>query len=116
MEDTHVVQFWADGAVHLPSVLDQSVIKLLEEGVEKSKEQQSEYGETLQHDGDTGSFFNDYFQWRDIPEYKKVIEESQLASMAAALMKSQKACFYHDHTLVKEAGVTTGTPWHHDQA
>ncbi len=30
-------------------------------------------------------------------------------------MQSQTAKFFHEHTLVKPAGGSTVTPWHHDQ-
>jgi ectoine hydroxylase-related dioxygenase (phytanoyl-CoA dioxygenase family) len=30
-------------------------------------------------------------------------------------MGSQTATFFHEHTLVKQPGGTTVTPWHHDQ-
>lgn len=35
--------------------------------------------------------------------------------IAAALMGSQTAKFFHEHTLVKQPGGSTVTPWHHDQ-
>ena len=37
------------------------------------------------------------------------------AEIAAALMGSQTAKFFHEHTLVKQPGGSTVTPWHHDQ-
>ena len=35
--------------------------------------------------------------------------------VAARLMGSRTARFFHEHVLVKEPGATERTPWHHDQ-
>ena len=41
--------------------------------------------------------------------------ESRAGAVAAALMRSAHARFFHEHVLVKEPGTTVETPWHHDQ-
>lgn len=73
-----VQQFWQDGAVHLPGLIDAQTLLLLSEGIDQSAQQQTNYGERLTYGNDKGWFFNDYFQWQDIPAYKKVVFESNL--------------------------------------
>ena len=40
---------------------------------------------------------------------------SPMAKIAATLMESKTARFFHDHVLVKEPGNSNVTPWHQDQ-
>lgn len=59
--------------------------------------------------------FQDYCNWARIPAFSEFVFQSAAAEIAAALMQSQTAKFFHEHTLVKPAGGSTVTPWHHDQ-
>lgn len=59
--------------------------------------------------------FQDYCNWSRIPAFSEFVFQSAAAEIAAALMQSQTAKFFHEHTLVKPAGGSTVTPWHHDQ-
>ncbi len=61
-----------------------------------------------------GRFFDDYCNWRRIPEFERVVRESPAASLAARAMQSRRAQFFHDHVLVKEPGTPKPTPWHQD--
>jgi len=111
-----IQNFWANGAVWLPSVVSRETLSLLAEGVKMNEENPGPYAERLKTDKDQGDFFNDYVQWTSIPPYEQVIRHSNLASVAGRLMKSTKVTFYHEHTLVKSPGMTSPTPWHHDQS
>ena len=43
-----------------------------------------------------------------------MILRSPAAELAAVLMRSGTAQFFHDHVLVKEPGTSKPTPWHQD--
>lgn len=60
-------------------------------------------------------FFQDFCRWSDIPEFRAYVFESPAAEVAAALMRSRTARFFHDHTLIKWSGNSTVTPWHQDE-
>ena len=60
-------------------------------------------------------FFQDYCNWDRIEEFRRFVFESPAGAIAAALMRSAHARFFHEHVLVKEPGTTVETPWHHDQ-
>jgi ectoine hydroxylase-related dioxygenase (phytanoyl-CoA dioxygenase family) len=64
----------------------------------------------------TGSvrFFQDLCNWQRIPAFREFVMHSPAATLAAALMQSRQARFFHDHVLVKEPGTTVVTPWHQD--
>jgi ectoine hydroxylase-related dioxygenase (phytanoyl-CoA dioxygenase family) len=63
----------------------------------------------------SAAFFQDFCNWQRIEELRGFVRESPAACLAAQLMGSRTARFFHDHILVKEAGNSTVTPWHHDQ-
>ncbi|NQZ12722.1 MAG: phytanoyl-CoA dioxygenase family protein, partial [Algicola sp.] len=68
----------------------------------------------LTHGNDQSRFLEDFCCWKDIPEYSQFVTESPLASIAAKLMHSNSAQFFHDHFLYKEGGSNIPTPWHQD--
>lgn len=63
-----------------------------------------------------GHYFNDYCNWRRIPEFQDFAFNSPAAEIAGRMMRSRFAVFYHEHVLNKEPGTEKETPWHHDQA
>lgn len=65
-------------------------------------------------EGESGRFFDDYCNWTRISAFERVVRESPAASVAAQLMRSSTAQFFHDHVLVKEPGTSKPTPWHQD--
>lgn len=64
--------------------------------------------------GEAGRFFDDYCNWQRIPEFERVIKQSEVAEVAAKLMGSDRVQMFHDHVLVKEPGTSRVTPWHTD--
>jgi ectoine hydroxylase-related dioxygenase (phytanoyl-CoA dioxygenase family) len=67
-----------------------------------------------EHGEGQGKFFDDYCNWERIPEYRSFVYESPAAAIAAAVMQSPTAQFFHEHVLVKEPGTVKRTPWHQD--
>jgi len=63
----------------------------------------------------TAAFFQDYCNWGRVPAFRSFLFDSPVAELAAQLMNSREARFFHDHVLVKRPGNSTVTPWHHDQ-
>lgn len=115
--DQATVDRWqADGVVLLKGVFTPWVERLAE-GVTALMASPSEYGHArtvIPKDG-SPPFFQDYCNWARIPAFSEFVFQSAAAEIAAALMQSQTAKFFHEHTLVKPAGGSTVTPWHHDQ-
>ena len=64
---------------------------------------------------DPGRFVEDFCCWQENEHYRRVIFDSRLGAVGAALMRSSTARLYHDHMLTKEPGTRTRTPWHQDQ-
>jgi ectoine hydroxylase-related dioxygenase (phytanoyl-CoA dioxygenase family) len=110
-----VERFRTDGAAVLRGVLAPSWIDALREGVEHNRTHPSPWSHWYTNPDESVGFWSDYVTWRDVPAYRSVVFDSGLAGVAATLMGSTSARFFHEHVLVKEPGATERTPWHHDQ-
>jgi ectoine hydroxylase-related dioxygenase (phytanoyl-CoA dioxygenase family) len=65
-------------------------------------------------DGAKGRFLEDFCNWQRIAEYRAFVTDSPMGAIAAKLMRSAWAQFFHDHYLDKEGGTGVATPWHQD--
>ena len=102
-----------DGAVCLRALF-QDWIPLLKDGVAANMAEPGPYGSENTKDGEPGRFFDDYCNWERIPEFRRFVLESDAARVAAEIMGSKSAQFFHDHVLVKEPHTEKETPWHQD--
>lgn len=107
--------FQADGVVLLKGVISQSWVDVLRAGVERNRQEPGPYTRGYTPEGAPGGFWGDYCNWQRIPEYRDFVENGPTAALAAKLMGSKSARFFHEHVLVKEPGTREKTPWHHDQ-
>ena len=89
-------------------------LEQLRAGVARNMEEPGPYAAENLHAHEAGRFFDDYCNWQRIPEFREVIEASDVAEVAAALMQSERVQLFHDHVLVKEPGTSKPTPWHQD--
>ena len=101
------------GAVCLRDVFTDWV-ELLRAGVERNHDDPGPYFSENEVGEDEGRFWDDYCNWQRIPEFHRFITESDAAQLAAQIMRSKTAQFFHDHVLVKEPKTSKPTPWHQD--
>lgn len=113
--DAAAAAYRRDGTAVLRGVLDRRWIELLRDGVEHNRTHPSPWSHRYTNPDESVGFWSDYVTWRSVPEYRRVAFDSGLAEVAARLMGSRTARFFHEHVLVKEPGATERTPWHHDQ-
>lgn len=111
--DAEITAFQRDSAVCLRQVFPVDWMEKIARGIERNLADPGPNSENLGDGG--GKFFNDYCNWRSIPEFTDYVYRSPAAEIAARLMRSSQAIFYHEHILIKEPGATRPTPWHHDQ-
>jgi ectoine hydroxylase-related dioxygenase (phytanoyl-CoA dioxygenase family) len=109
-----VAEFQRDGVVVLRGVFRDWVDTLVQ-GVAEVMEQPGPLERSYQPKDGSAAFFQDYCNWSRIPAFRSFIFDSPAAEVAARLMNSRKARFFHDHVLVKRPGNSTVTPWHQDQ-
>lgn len=112
--DTDVDTFTADGVLVLRQVFN-DWIEPLRTGVQSLMADPSPLERTVKPADGTAAFFQDLCNWQRIPQFRDFVFESSAGALAARLMGSKSARFFHDHVLVKQPGGSTVTPWHQDQ-
>ena len=115
IDDEAVTQFARYGAVMIRGALTTAEVAILTSGIETNLAQPGPLAAVASKGDDPGRFLEDFCNWQRIPEYERIMRDSALPAIAAALMQSASARIYHDHLLVKEAGTRQPTPWHQDQ-
>ena len=108
-----VENYQNNGVVVLRGVFKEWTSLLLK-GADYNLENQSTRALTHQNNANEGLFIEDFCNWQNTSEYKEFIYNSPLGAIAAKLMKSNSAQFFHDHYLHKEATTGVVTPWHQD--
>ncbi|MEM8699129.1 MAG: phytanoyl-CoA dioxygenase family protein [Pseudomonadota bacterium] len=106
-----VAAFQRDGAVMLRGAMAEWV-DVIRSGIARNMAEPGPYAS--ENAVTQGRFFDDYCNWQRIPEFEAVIRDSPASRIAAEVMQSPHAQFFHDHVLVKEAGTPKPTPWHAD--
>jgi len=102
-----------DGVIRLKAVF-KDWVDAIKQGIEHNMAEPGPYGSENVVEGETGRFFDDYCNWHRLPDIRDVVINSPAGEIAAAIMRSDQAQFFHDHILVKEPGTSKPTPWHQD--
>jgi len=110
----NIENFEHHGAVCIRQAFDIDWLLKLGSGIEKNFADPGPDSSVYTKDGAPGRFYDDYCNWRRIPEYESFVMHSPAAEIAARLMRSNVARIYHEHVLIKEPGTQEVTPWHHD--
>ena len=113
ISNAEINNFRRDGAVLLRGVFN-DWINTLKKGANFHINHPSEGALIHKADSHQGKFLEDFCNWQRIPEYQDFVLNSPLGAVAAALMQSKTAQFFHDHYLHKEASSGVPTPWHQD--
>jgi ectoine hydroxylase-related dioxygenase (phytanoyl-CoA dioxygenase family) len=114
LTDDMVEQFQRDGVLLLRGAF-KDWTQRLSFAVEAAMAAPSPLQRSYQPADGSARFFQDYCRWRQLPEMRDFVFNSDAAALAARLMRSKSARFFHDHILVKPAGTSQVTPWHQDQ-
>ena len=109
-----IERFHADGAIVLRGVFTDWV-DTLREGVARNMAAPGPYERTVRPVDGSAAFFQDYCNWQRFAEFQAFVMQSCAGRLAAQLMCSRTARFFHEHVLVKPPGTSVVTPWHHDQ-
>ena len=80
--------FQEQGVVCLRRVFGEWVDKL-KKGIATNHTNPSEFSEWLKSEDSQTFYFNDFFNWRNIPEFKEFVLESPAAEIAGQLMESE---------------------------
>lgn len=113
IDDSAVAAYAELGAICLRGAFTGWVDRL-RAGIELNHQQPGPYFAENVSGDDDGRFWDDYCNWQRIPEFRQFVTGSDAARLAADIMVSPSAQFFHDHVLVKEPGTPKPTPWHQD--
>ena len=111
--DEMIETYQCDGVVLVKGLWADWVAEL-QAGVARNMSDPGPFAAENLRPGDSGRFFDAYCNWDRIPEFERVIKQSEVAEVAAKLMGSDRVQMFHDHVLVKEPGTSRATPWHTD--
>jgi ectoine hydroxylase-related dioxygenase (phytanoyl-CoA dioxygenase family) len=109
-----IASYQNDGAILLKGIFN-DFVEDARQAIEENKANPSWRERTYHPDDGSSPFFQDYCVWDNFDGYRKLVTASPMAKIAANLMESKTARFFHDHILVKEPGNSNVTPWHQDQ-
>ncbi|MBT8447846.1 MAG: phytanoyl-CoA dioxygenase family protein [Gammaproteobacteria bacterium] len=112
--DEHKASFERDGVVHVPGAVSPEWVARMTSVIDRQMAAPSNWANDVNAGNRVDRFFTDRYQWRDNPDIRAYIFETDLAAMAGALMGASTVRFYFDHMLVKEPGTVAPTPWHQD--
>jgi ectoine hydroxylase-related dioxygenase (phytanoyl-CoA dioxygenase family) len=113
--DDAVVAYAQDGVVVVRGLMTPTELEMVSLGINKVLANQSSAAQVASPADDPGLFVEDFCRWGEIDEIGKVALRSAVPRVAAELMDSPTARFYHDHIVVKEPNTVKRTPWHQDQ-
>jgi ectoine hydroxylase-related dioxygenase (phytanoyl-CoA dioxygenase family) len=113
LRQSDIDTYQRDGVVLVKGLFADHV-EALQAGIARNMADPGPYASENLKPGEGGRFFDDYCNWRRIPEFEAVIRTSPAAAVAADLMGSLRVQMFHDHVLVKEPGTAKPTPWHQD--
>ncbi len=80
-----VSSFLRDGAVPLRGVFSPQWVEAIRAGIDRSLREPSDFGQRLTGGGG-GAYFNDYCNWRKIPEFRDLVFNSPAAKVAGMLI------------------------------
>jgi ectoine hydroxylase-related dioxygenase (phytanoyl-CoA dioxygenase family) len=107
-------RFAADGVVAVQGVLDSELLAELAAAVDDNMADPGPWASDYTPDGHDGRFFGDYVNWERLDGFRRLALGGPLPRLARELIGGGTVRFFHEHVLVKEAGTSELTPWHHD--
>ena len=111
-----VETFREDGVVFLPGLFDSGWLELLARGIERDMANPGPRFEKRTADDNEASYFESFWMWSEIPEFRRFVFESPAARIAAELLDAKRINLVMDNWFRREAGANSRPPWHHDIA
>lgn len=110
-----VETFARDGVVCLRQVIGPEWIAELAAGMDRNIADPSPRGRVWDRDEAGRACLYDSQCWQRVPEYRRFVEESPMAQVAAELLGAATVNFFFDAAFVRTPGTTFRTPFHQDE-
>ncbi len=108
-------EYRQNGVVCLRGVLGSEWIALTRRGIERNLAQPGRFFRDHTAEGSGGRYMFDFWTWPDIPEFRALVFDSPVAPLVARLLDARSVYLLMDNWFLREAGASTGAPWHHDE-
>lgn len=108
--------FRHDGVLHLPGAFEPKWLTLLARGIERDMASPGPRFEARSTPGSDARYFESFWVWSDIPEFRQFVFQSPAAQLAAELLHARRINLVMDNWFRREAGARSRPPWHHDIA
>ena len=110
-----VQQYFEEGVVYLPHLIQQGWIEKLRIGVDKNIASPSPRGRVWDKDEHGNVCLFDAQAWTVIDEYREFVEGGPLAEIAGRLMNTRQVNFFYDSIFARTPGNRFRTPFHQDE-
>lgn len=86
--DSLLSQYDRDGAVCLKGVIGDRWVEAIRQGIATNMARPGPFSQNLAGPKGRGAYFNDYSNWRDIPQFYEFVTKSGIAELAGKFMHS----------------------------
>lgn len=107
--------FHQEGVICLRGVVGREWLDCCRDGLNQSLANPGPFFRDQTPEGSPARYVFDYWNWRNIPGFRKLVLESPFAGMIAELLEAELLYLLMDNWFMREAGATNGAPWHHDE-
>lgn len=107
--------FDREGVICLRGVIGGDWLECCRAGIARSLERPGPFFRDQTPDGSPARYVFDYWNWRNIPEFRKLVLEAGFGEMIGPLLEAERLYLLMDNWFLREAGATNGAPWHHDE-
>lgn len=104
-----------DGVVCLRGVIGREWLDCCREGIAQAVENPGSFFRDQTPADSPARYVFDYWNWPNVPAFRRLVLESPFAEMIAGLLKAETLNLLMDNWFLREAGATHGAPWHHDE-
>ncbi len=109
-------EFRENGVVRIERALDEAALKAAEEAYNWSLAHPSPGAGNFVTKNSTATFYQDLANPKAPAAYRKMLEDSPAADIAAALWRKPDVWFMYEQVFLKEGGESRRTPWHQDSS
>jgi len=114
LEKSLIDEYNQNGAVLIKGKFDHSWINKLKQGFEKAKSNPSPRFVNHTKDKSSPSYYEDFWTWNLIPEFKDFVFNSPTPKIASELLEAKEINLVMDNWFYREAGSKSKPPFHHD--
>lgn len=115
-QESQANEFRENGVVFIENALDPTSIRMAEEAFNWSLAHPSPGAANFETKDSAATFYQDLANPKAVGAYRRMLEESPAADIAAALWGTPNVWFMYEQVFLKEGGESRRTPWHQDSS